>query len=257
MRRKTLSYLEDFIIKGLYDGFVSKPFITLFKNYMDKEFRNVNDFVCVASAYVKFIMVNKSIILENYPDLDEKVLDSDLNEITRIINHLKGRENIHTLNNYIRMVEYFINRNTRVLDVGAGAFPLSSIKLTRASRNVTAMDEFIVSDNLIKSKNVNPLNQYFDYNTDVSNYDFVVGLKPCSAIGKIVEVCKNENKPYFIHLCNCSALDFALTRFNSFAGDWKQILPEIDSSVKFVNVFATNIDMSEDKLKRWFTESVD
>ena len=69
-------------------------------------------------------------------------------------------------------------------------------------------------------------------------------------IGNIVETCKKNNKPYFIHLCNCNAADYSLSKLGMLAGDWPYILPEIDPDVKFVNVFATNIDMSKEKLNK-------
>ena len=250
MKRKTLLYLDEFIIKGLYDSFVNKPFITLFKNYVDKEFRNINDFVFIAEAYVKFIMQNKEEILKEFPDLNESDLKSDLNEIAMVVNRFKFKDNAILINNYVKMLEYFINRKNNVLDVGAGAFPLSSFKLARKNKNISAMDRFIISDELIKKLKVNPINGYFDKHTDISSYDFVVGLKPCYAIGQIVEKCKEEGKPYFLHLCNCGVSDFALSRFKVFAGDWKQILPLIDRDVKFASVYATNIDVSQERLNR-------
>lgn len=249
MKRKTLLCLSEFVLKGLYDGFVSKPFITLFKNYVDKEFKKVNDFICIAETYIKFIMRNKEQILKSFPVLKEEELRSDLNEIAMVVNSFRFGEGITSIDNFVRMVEYFINNKSRVLDVGAGGFPLSSIKLAKKNNNVAAMDKFIVSDELIKKLNVSPIDGYFDEKTNIRDYDIVVGIKPCSAIGQVVEVCKKENKPYFIHLCECGASDYALSKFKTLFGDWRRILPEIDSDVKFASVYATNIDFSEERLK--------
>jgi len=250
MKKKTLLCIDEFIMKGLYDSFVNKPFITLFKKYVDKEFKNINDFVFIAETYVKFIMQNKEYILKEFPNLSEKELKSDLNEIAMVVNRFKYRDSEILVKNYVKMIEYFINKKDRVLDVGAGAFPLSSIKLAKRNDNISAMDNFIVSDELIKRLNVNPIEKYFGYKTDISNFDYIIGLKPCYAIGSIVEKCKKENKPYFLHLCNCGASEYALSRFKMLIGDWKQILPEVDSDVKFANVYATNIDISQEKLRK-------
>jgi len=250
MKKKTLFCLNDFMIKGLYDGFVNKPFITLFKNYADKKIKNVNDFLVVAEAYVKFIKANQEDILSQFENLTEADLKNDLNEILMVVNSLKYKENSVVLNNYIRMIEYFINKDTKVLDVGAGSFPLSSIKLAKKHPNISAMDKFILSDELIRRFNVEPKNEYFDLKTNISDYDMVVGLKPCFAIGQIVEKCKNEGKSYFLHLCNCGASDYSLSRFKTLVGDWKQILPIIDKDVKFATVYATNMDIPEERLKK-------
>jgi len=250
MRRKTLICLDEFIIKGLYDGFVNKPFITLFKKYADKQMKNINDFLSVAEAYVRFVYTNKNDILSTFQNITEAELKSDLNEIASVVNRLKNRENSIVINNYVRMIEYFINKRSKVLDVGAGGVPLSSIKLAKKNNGIEAMDNFLLSDSYIKNLNVTPVSGFFGYNTDVSKYDMIVGLRPCSAIGQIVEVCKKENKPYFLHLCNCGAAEYSLMRFKTLVGNWRQILPEIDHSVKFGNVYATNLDISQEKLNK-------
>ena len=41
MNKKTLLCINEFIIKGLYDDFVNKPFITLFENYANKEVKKI------------------------------------------------------------------------------------------------------------------------------------------------------------------------------------------------------------------------
>lgn len=250
MKRKTLLCLDEFIIKGLYDGFVNKPFITLFKNYADKEIKNVNDFLLVAETYVKFVYANKEDLISRFPFLNEQDIRCDLNEIASVINSLKFNEHQTTLKNYTKMIEYFINKKTRVLDVGAGAFPLSSMVLAKKNKNVSAMDNFIVSEEFLRERNVEPKNGFFTERTNISDYDMVVGLRPCNAIGQIVEVCKKENKPYFLHLCNCGATDYALSKFRVMAGNWRQILPEIDNNIKFANVYATNLDISQEKLNK-------
>ena len=39
--------------------------------------------------------------------------------------------------------------------------------------------------------------------SDISDYDIVVGRAPCTAIVPIVTLCKEANKPYIILLCDC------------------------------------------------------
>ena len=241
MKKKTLYYLNSFIRNELYDQYVSRPFIALFKNYADKEIKNINDFKLAAEAFIKFIMINKNLILMSSQNLTEAELRSDLNEIASVINRLMDREQQTNQDNFVNMVEYFINRNSRVLDVGAGGVPFSSIRLGENNDNISSMDKFIVSNKLIKRNNVNPIDCYFDEKTDISKFDIVVGMKPCSAIGNIVESCKRENKPYLLYLCECGAFDYATDKLKIFSSDWSFVLPKIDSDVKIGYNYVTNI----------------
>ena len=249
MKKKTLFYLNSFIQNKMYDQYVSRPFIALFKNYADKEIRNINDFKLAAEAFIKFVMINKNLILMSSENLSETELRSDLNEIASVINRLLNVEQAINQDNFVNMVEYFINKNIKVLDVGAGGVPFSAMRLGRNNNNISAMDKFIISDRLIKKNNVNPIDCYFNEKTNISKFDMVVGLKPCSAIGHIVDVCRQKNKPYLLYLCECGAFDYAASKA-MISSNWGYILPKIDKDVKLANGFATNLDLSEDKLKK-------
>lgn len=147
------------------------------------------------------------------------------------------------------------HKSAKILDVGPGKIPVSSILLGEKHDSVTAMDSYFeISTPTLKKLNVTPLAEYFKRTTSVETYDFVAGNKPCSAIEAIVEACSKANKPYYIELCDCE-LPHKLKvedRLKYPAMGWETILPEIDRSVKFNGPIAYNLDATPaqiDKLR--------
>jgi len=157
---------------------------------------------------------------------------------------------------YVSIVSNLISPRNNILDVGAGLIPYSSILMKDYFKKVGAMDQFFVSENALKVTGINAQNKYFDEKTSIDNYDYVVGRTPCSAIKSIVENCHNNNKGYLIKLCNCD-LDAIALQNDGVYRHWNQILPEIDSNVKFSEEYdyAYNIDVSKDQFSKIEYES--
>ena len=138
--------------------------------------------------------------------------------------------------------------NVSILDVGAGDFPYSSILLGDSKDSVTTMDRRFELDNEVLNRlNVEPKLQYFTEGTDISKYDIVVGQRPCSAIEKMVKECVKQNKPYFIELCNCH---IPPSKTPGKPAVWTEILPEIDSYVRFYGDYAFNLDATEEQVRQ-------
>lgn len=128
-----------------------------------------------------------------------------------------------------------------LLDVGCGRVaPLTSIQLSESVDNVSAMDKHLLSPETLKKLGVNGIYGYFDKKTDVNNFDFVTGRKPCEAIDSIVEVCSKNNTPYFIQTCSCEL---------PIDQDWKDVLPEIDPNIKFYKDYAFNVDATVEQVR--------
>ncbi len=136
--------------------------------------------------------------------------------------------------------------STKLLDVGAGGVPFSSIILAKYFNDVTSMDKLDLSNQCLARFNVKGKNEYFSDNTDVENYDFIVGKRPCTAIESIVKNASSSNKPYFIELCSCELGKIA-TREGKFRS-WDEILPEYDSDIKFYHKFAFNLDATPEQV---------
>ncbi len=144
--------------------------------------------------------------------------------------------------------------NSHILDVGPSEMPVSSLVLGQETKTVSAMDkEFIFAIESLKNLNVNAMETYFDENTPVDDYDFVVGRCPCSAIGHIVAMCAKQNKPYFLELCNCNVPNrkkYILDKNGQETHTWKNVLPDIDPNVKFFEEYAFNLDASPEQVRK-------
>lgn len=145
-------------------------------------------------------------------------------------------------------------QNAHILDVGPGEVPYSSLVLATKTNQVSAMDKsYLFSIESLKRMNVNAFNTYFDENTSVDDFDFVVGSCPCTAIPYIVQKCVEQNKPYFMLLCDCATYNTSIPILNDFAKKrkftWNSILPEIDPNIKFYDDYAFNLDATPEQVK--------
>jgi len=124
--------------------------------------------------------------------------------------------------------------STKILEVGAGNIPYSSIILGGIGYDITSMDDIYLPSDVLQRFGVKSNRSLFDRKTKVKDYDIVVGRKPCSAIKSIVRNCAEAKTPYYLRLCAC-----ALQSGN--IKDWKRILPRIDEEVKFKGAYAYNL----------------
>lgn len=130
------------------------------------------------------------------------------------------------------------NRDFKILDVGAGAVPYSSLILSDTYDKVTAMDKFVLSEECIRRFGISARDEFLTEKTSLANYDFIVGNRPCEGIPKVVEACADQKKPYFLVLCACDAPGHALI-------GWQDYLRKIDGKIKFSkdSVMAYNLEM--------------
>ena len=252
MKLKTYLFLKNYIKNHAFGQNGDYTLFNLFKDFADREITTVGDIITCGTSFMDFINKNKKHILKEasyvmYEELDE--FEDDMIEIDYALDVLRRINRKQENDAYVGLVNYLTGKNDRVLDVGAGAIPFSSMKLASRKNNVSVMDRLLFSDNLLSKKfNLAANDEMFTKNTDVSNYDVLVGNRPCGAIGEMVESAKKENKGYIINLCHCDAKKFA--KENGINADnWFEILPEIDSDVKFAEHVATNLDISSESFK--------
>ena len=98
---------------------------------------------------------------------------------------------------------------------------------------------FYLSQLALQNMNVIGLKEYFNNQTDISQYDFIVGRFPCDAIEAIVEICSRSKKPYLIKLCECNLKPEFMSKKES--SGWENVLPKIDPNVRFYSDFAYNL----------------
>lgn len=144
---------------------------------------------------------------------------------------------------------------TKMLDVGSGIVPYSSMIMAQEVKHVSSMDKFILSEECLSKFNVNAIDSYFDDSTNISDYDFIVGKKACSAIEPIVKSASIANKPYFLQLCTCELTKRAWETDGKFR-TWQEILPQYDSNIQFFDNYAFNIDATSGQVGKLLEQSI-
>ena len=165
---------------------------------------------------------------------------------------------------YVDIVSRVISSKNRVLDVGGGAVPHSSILMKDYFSKVGAMDKFAVSKQALNITGIEAQHKYFDKSTSLDGYDYVVGNTPCSAIKSIVETCYKTNRGYLVKLCDCDLKNIAVNENNGVYKPWERILPEIDPCVNFYQCggsflqqarYAFHLDITQSQFSKVAEES--
>ena len=250
----TYDILLDELSRHDYGGSLPYRVDDLFKIYLNCEINKFEDIYNYPSDFYDFVKLNINQFrgADTYKDgkmsvEDERfirattrqcILNFRLLTDSLFANHRRYQED------FVHIIEEIIgNTKPRLLDVGSGKIPYSSLLLARNTPLVASMDRFLLSDETLRKLKVIPYNKYFEQYENLSYYDFVIGKKPCSAIDKIVINCTREKKPYFIQLCDCEA------PAGELAG-WRELLSHIDKKIKFTknNNFAYNLDTPQTDL---------
>ncbi len=209
-----------------------------FQDFLNKHFNQIKTTDPTSQSRLPKTIEKSLGILAKKTDL---ILSPEQIEYANIVSALAGR-----------------NSSAKILDVGPGKIPVSSILLGQKHDSVTAMDSYFdISNNTLQKLHVNPITQYFKRTTSVEEFDFVAGNKPCSAIEAIVESCAKANKPYYIELCGCELAhrNNIADTFEYPAFGWENILPEIDSHIKFSGPIAYNLDATQSQLETLVNEA--
>lgn len=231
-------------------GFYGKYTIEhLFKVYTTTEITNYGDFFNISKTdFREFVEENIGDFAGITRDSNGKISNEDFRVVKQLAQQISAYLGVinskhmdyyrRGQEDYVRLVEHYLgNYKPNTLEVGSGKIPYSSILLARILGGITSMDKFVVSDETLRSIDINPEDSYFKAGTDVSEYDFVTGNKPCSAIEPIVSSCVVAKKPYIIKLCPCDAPNQKLE-------NWPRILKKYDKHIKFSKHYeiACNLD---------------
>lgn len=225
----------------------------LFRAYSSEQIFSIEDFAKVPDEFAQLVMSIKDCYSFERPE-DRLDFERDFSGYTTML------KNIFKPRHFIREDKYTLavkelapsKQQTKILEVGSGQVPHSSIILAKECKNVSSMDKFIMSPTCLERLGVQAIHGYFNSSTDVSDFDFVVGQRPCSAIESMVATCQQDNKPYFIELCDCNLNEIA--KRDGVYRNWQQILPSIDPDVKFVDNVAFNVDITERQMSNLLHE---
>lgn len=248
MKQSTKQLLLEFLqTHFLNDDYT---FIDLFKGfYAEKEFSSkeqllsgINEFFNFLKQHIPYIRFNPNTILLG---MIPNIIESSRQNILNLFNEKTFKEPADFVSNVSTILG---SNNVNLLDVGPSPNAASSLLFANKIKKVTAMDShFYLSIQALKNMNVVALQEYFNKNTPITDYDIIVGRAPCTAIKPIVENCTKENKPYFLLLCDCALPDKLKT--NSESLGWENVLPEIDPKVRFHGRYAFNIDATPEQVK--------
>ncbi len=211
---------------------------------------SIEDIFVSAQNFKQFILDNIDLIHSNNNLTKERILSL----LTHKCEKLKKKILTYcglTQQQFAEVITKLTGKNSKILDVGAGEIPYSSILLAENSPVATMDKNFQLSNKTIKNLNVTPVEEYFTTGTKISDYDIVVGQRPCSAIANMVSECVKQNKPYFIELCNCH---IPPSRTPGKPATWETVLPEIDAYVRFYGDYAYNIDATPEQVEKIIEE---
>lgn len=240
--------LQEYLATHKFGASADYDFNKLYSMFASISIFSIEDIFLSPNRFKNFVTDNIDLIQPDGSILSKarilSLLDGKCKILTNKIKTLCGL----TQQQFAEIVGKLSGTNVSILDVGAGDIPYSSILLGDTKQSVTTMDRrFELSPETLKRLNVDAETSYFTEGTDISKYDIVVGQRPCSAIEKMVKECVKQNKPYFIELCNCH---IPPSKTPGKPAVWSEILPEIDSYVRFYGDYAFNLDATEAQVRQ-------
>lgn len=123
---------------------------------------------------------------------------------------------------------YPVEEYPRVLEIAAGNGNFSQ-RLADYGYQVTAMDPKI---KLNKDANYNMLQEYFDENTDISDYDLGIAIHPCGIHKDIISNFKINEKAMFLMPCfnlTCDDRELGIYGQNN---EWLYYLESLNPKMK-------------------------
>lgn len=223
----------------------------LFKIYTETEIEKLSDIFDESKQrdFKNFIIENTHLMRGLKKDENGNILEEEI-RYARTLAHKKTyplafltirffKDNRQEQEDFVKLVEHIAGKQkTKILDVGSGQIPYSSILLANDNvGDISSMDKFGISNKSLENMKVTPYDEYFTEKTPVKDYELVVANKACSAIPHIVATCANKKVGYLVKLCPCEAPGHKIE-------GWKEYLPTLDEKIKFdKNDYAFNLDL--------------
>lgn len=139
--------------------------------------------------------------------------------------------------NYLRS-NFDLNKN--ILEVGSGTIPILVTYLNKD--NVTLMDKNLIEEFY---KDYNYIKETFNVDTNIDDYDLIIGYNPCQATESIIRNAIQNNKNFSIALCGCCFLPNEYEERTS--QKWHEYLYNIANELAKDN-YEIKIDYFDDKL---------
>ncbi len=126
--------------------------------------------------------------------------------------------------------KHFELQNKKIIEVGCGYIPILASIFKESNYNIIAIDSKILITNY---KNVLTLEHDLSKKFNLSNYDLVVGFRPCNITENIIDMCDKYKKDFIIYLCPCIHVPKDKNIVISSYQDW---LNYIIKKVKILNI---------------------
>ena len=231
-------FLKEYIHSHILGSSNDYDFMSLFKMFAAFEVHSFRDLENAPNKYAEFLNNNIKLIKHSPEIMSYRIPTMIENARQKLISKINSSTS-QAQDDYVNIVTELApnKKNSHILDVGAGEIPYTAIMFGERFQHASTMDRgFFLNNDTLHNLNVTGIPRFFDANTNVDNFDIVVGKAPCTAIEHIVRNCAMAGKPYFIELCDC-ALPNKHLHIADWYG-WKDILPGIDQYVKFYTAHA-------------------
>ena len=243
MKIESLNFLAKYLEFYVHDGI--DGLYEFYKDYSTYEVTSIDELKSSVNDFCEYLKDNVGLIKRKYGYIDSSIIRS-IFSFKRSIMHSIDRYLNDAYRDFSKLVyEVSPNKeNEKILEVGSGRIPSSSIYLAGAVKKILTMDsEFYLSDASLKNMGVDSRERLFDESVNVDGFSFVVGRSPCSAIKHMVSSCRKADIPYLIKLCDCEII--ASKKLYGVYRTWNNILLERDDKVKIYKGFAYNLDVNE------------
>lgn len=108
---------------------------------------------------------------------------------------------------YLNALKNTFDIGCNILEIGGGCIPSFSQKIANEQIKINKGTITVYDPLLIKRKksypNLSLKKENFTFDTNISNYDLLVSILPCTSTLVIVEKALMDNKDFFIGLCGC------------------------------------------------------
>ena len=105
--------------------------------------------------FIKFLILNKQKILRDitkHSSQNRDYFDKEYESILVAFDHISNSYQLDQQSKFVRISKLlYSDPNTRLLDVGAGGIPLTSLLFTTDYTDVSSMDKFLLSNEFLEA----------------------------------------------------------------------------------------------------------
>lgn len=254
MRNENIEKLKNFISKYELNPYqIELAVVEVYTYYCNEVIETIEDIENVKYFFTDFLRSNINLFKGSY--LSKLMFVSSLSEFDEYIENTLSSLNLLRQQKFVYAANEILpnGRDTKVLEVGAGRIPYSSMIFAQNNDNIHSIDEFVMTDEKLKTFNVDSEDGLFTADTDLSNTDIIVGHAPCEATVSMIKSSAIHNKPYFIKYCECGLPQDYLT--GRPIHGWKSYLKRIDPRIKVYRGFLYALDASDKLVKKAIDEN--